>query len=104
METIPRFQKWIRTGGQGSRPHSRDEHLSGTEAVGHASLSRSGTIVSLRRLLPEAEILGSDDVAISGCAATRGGSRGQLFAALVGSQHDGHDFIPRPSAAAVPPS
>ena len=53
-----------------------------------------GQFVSLRRLLPEAEILGADDIAISGCACdSRQVREGELFAALVGTQHDGHDFI-----------
>jgi UDP-N-acetylmuramoyl-L-alanyl-D-glutamate--2,6-diaminopimelate ligase len=53
-----------------------------------------GQFVRLRRLLPAAEILGADDIAISGCACdSRQVREGELFAALVGSQHDGHDFI-----------
>jgi UDP-N-acetylmuramoyl-L-alanyl-D-glutamate--2,6-diaminopimelate ligase len=53
-----------------------------------------GQFVSLRHLLPEAEILGADDIAISGCACdSRQVRQGELFAALVGSRQDGHDFI-----------
>ncbi len=53
-----------------------------------------GQFVSLRRLLPEAEILGADDIAISGCACdSRQVREGELFTALVGSRHDGHEFI-----------
>ena len=53
-----------------------------------------GQFVSLRRLLPEAEIPGAGDIAISGCACdSRQVREGELFAALVGSRHDGHDFI-----------
>ncbi len=44
--------------------------------------------------MPEAEIVGADDVAISGCTCdSRQVRDGELFAALVGSRHDGHDFI-----------
>ena len=58
-----------------------------------------GQFVSLRRLLPEAEILGADDIAISGCACdSRQVREGELFAALVGSQHDGHDFVAEAAA------
>jgi UDP-N-acetylmuramoyl-L-alanyl-D-glutamate--2,6-diaminopimelate ligase len=58
-----------------------------------------GQFVSLRRLLPEAEILGADDVAISGCACdSRQVRGGELFAALAGSRDDGHDFIAEAAA------
>lgn len=53
-----------------------------------------GQFVSLRRLLPEAVILGADDIAVSGCACDSRQIRGgELFAALVGRNHDGHDHI-----------
>ena len=53
-----------------------------------------GHLVRLRRLLPEAEIFGADDVAISGCTCdSRQVREGDLFVALGGSRHDGHDFI-----------
>ena len=53
-----------------------------------------GHAVPLRRLLPEAEIIGADNVEISGFACdSRQGRQGELFAALQGSRHDGHDFI-----------
>jgi UDP-N-acetylmuramoyl-L-alanyl-D-glutamate--2,6-diaminopimelate ligase len=53
-----------------------------------------GQSVNLRRLLPEAQIQGAGEVAITGCACdSREVREGQVFAALVGSQHDGHDFI-----------
>ncbi len=53
-----------------------------------------GHAVSIRRLLPEAEIIGAGDVEISGCTCDARQVRGgELFAALVGSRHDGHDFI-----------
>ena len=44
-----------------------------------------GHVVPLRRLLPEAEIIGADDVEISGCACdSRQVREGELFAALSG--------------------
>ncbi len=53
-----------------------------------------GRVVGLRKLLPEAEIHGPDDVAVSGCACdSRRVRQGELFAALAGRRHDGHDFI-----------
>jgi UDP-N-acetylmuramoyl-L-alanyl-D-glutamate--2,6-diaminopimelate ligase len=52
-----------------------------------------GQLVSLRRLLPEAEIVGADDVWITGCSSdSRQLHEGELFAALSGSRCDGHDF------------
>jgi UDP-N-acetylmuramoyl-L-alanyl-D-glutamate--2,6-diaminopimelate ligase len=53
-----------------------------------------GRLVSLRNLLPEAEIFGGGDIQISGCANdSRHVREGELFAALTGGDHDGHDFI-----------
>ena len=53
-----------------------------------------GHFVSLRELLPDAQIAGADDIAISGCTCdSRQVRGGELFAALVGSRHDGHDFV-----------
>jgi UDP-N-acetylmuramoyl-L-alanyl-D-glutamate--2,6-diaminopimelate ligase len=44
-------------------------------------------------LLPEAEIVGADDVWIAGCTSdSRHIREGELFAALAGSGCDGHDF------------
>ena len=58
-----------------------------------------GYSVSLRKLLPEAEFLGSDDICVSGCSCdSRRIEPGDLFAALVGSRHDGHDFIAEAAA------
>jgi UDP-N-acetylmuramoyl-L-alanyl-D-glutamate--2,6-diaminopimelate ligase len=58
-----------------------------------------GHAVSLRRLLPDAEIVGADDVAISGCACdSRQVREGDLFAALPGSRCDGYDFVAEASA------
>ena len=52
-----------------------------------------GHLVSLRGLLPEAAIIGTDDVWISGCTSdSRQVRGGELFAALMGSHSDGHDF------------
>jgi UDP-N-acetylmuramoyl-L-alanyl-D-glutamate--2,6-diaminopimelate ligase len=52
-----------------------------------------GRLVSLRGLLPEAEIIGSNDVSISGCTCdSRQVRPDELFVALQGSRHDGHDF------------
>jgi UDP-N-acetylmuramoyl-L-alanyl-D-glutamate--2,6-diaminopimelate ligase len=52
-----------------------------------------GQVVSLRRLLPEAEIIGGDDVWITGCSSdSRQVREGELFAALAGSRCDGRDF------------
>ena len=51
--------------------------------------------VSLRRLLPNAEILGAEDICTRACSAdSRRLEPGALFAALVGNAADGHDFIP----------
>jgi UDP-N-acetylmuramoyl-L-alanyl-D-glutamate--2,6-diaminopimelate ligase len=50
--------------------------------------------ISLRKLLPEAEFLGSDDLRVGGCACdSREVRPGDLFAALPGSLYDGRDFI-----------
>ncbi len=52
-----------------------------------------GRVVNLRRLLPEAEITGADDVWISGCSSdSRQIHEGELFAALAGSRCHGQDF------------
>ncbi|MBU4273411.1 MAG: UDP-N-acetylmuramoyl-L-alanyl-D-glutamate--2,6-diaminopimelate ligase [Planctomycetes bacterium] len=53
-----------------------------------------GHLVSLRGLLPEAELLGAADVPLSGCTCdSRKVRPGDLFIALAGSRHDGNDFI-----------
>jgi UDP-N-acetylmuramoyl-L-alanyl-D-glutamate--2,6-diaminopimelate ligase len=53
-----------------------------------------GQFVDLRRLLPEAELVGAQDVAITGCTCdSRQVREGNLFVALVGRCQDGHDFI-----------
>jgi len=53
-----------------------------------------GQHLSLRRLLPDADFLGADDIRLSGCACdSRRVQPGDLFAALRGSRRDGRDFI-----------
>jgi len=53
-----------------------------------------GRAVSIRRLLPEVEIIGAPDVAIGGCTCDSRRIRpGDLFVALEGHQCDGHDFL-----------
>ena len=53
-----------------------------------------GHLVRLRTLLPEAEFIGPDDIGASGCAAdSRRVEPGDLFVAIVGGRHDGHDFV-----------
>ena len=61
-----------------------------------------GHLVSLRELLPDAETIGADDIAVSGCTCdSRQVRGGELFAALAGSRHDGHDFIAEAVAAGL---
>ncbi len=53
-----------------------------------------GLQVSLRRLLPEAEIVGAADAAITGCTCdSRQIREGELFAAIAGNRCDGHDYL-----------
>ncbi len=50
-----------------------------------------GLWISLRRLFPEAEILGADDVEVAACTAdSRQVEPGDLFVALAGRGEDGH--------------
>lgn len=50
--------------------------------------------LSLRQLLPEAEFFGTDDLWISGCSRdSRRVRANELFAALPGVDHDGHDYL-----------
>ena len=50
--------------------------------------------VSLRRLLPEAQFVGCEDLQVSGCSAdSRRLDPGQVFVAVKGTRHDGHAFI-----------
>ena len=50
--------------------------------------------IRLRQILPEIEIFGADDVLVSACAAdSRTCREGDLFAALVGSNVDGHEYV-----------
>ncbi len=49
--------------------------------------------ISLRELLPEARFTGGEDICIGSLSAdSRRCQPGDLFAALVGAEHDGHDF------------
>jgi len=58
-----------------------------------------GHLGNLRALLPDAEIVGVDDIAVSGCTCdSRQVRDGELFVALTGSRHDGHDFIAEAAA------
>lgn len=50
--------------------------------------------VSLRRLLPEARFVGCHDWEVSGCSAdSRRLDPGQVFVAVRGARHDGHEFV-----------
>jgi len=50
--------------------------------------------VSLRRLLPDARFVGCRDWEVSGCTSdSRRLDPGQLFVAVRGNRHDGHEFI-----------
>lgn len=52
--------------------------------------------VSLRSLLPEAQLRGCHDLVVSGCSQdSRRVEPGEIFAALRGERHDGHEFAPR---------
>ncbi len=54
-----------------------------------------GQPIRLRALLPDAQFHGADDILVARCACdSRRIERGSLFAALRGTRHDGHDFIP----------
>ena len=53
-----------------------------------------GQSIRLDALLPEAAIVAADDIRVGGCSCdSRRIEPGQLFAALQGRQHDGHDFV-----------
>jgi len=50
--------------------------------------------VSLRAILPEAEFIGAEDVLVRGaCGDSRRCRQDDLFVALRGTRHDGHEFI-----------
>ncbi len=52
--------------------------------------------VSLRELLPEALFLGCRDLVVSGCSAdSRRVEPGEVFVAIRGRRHDGHDYLER---------
>ncbi len=56
---------------------------------------RTNTVggVSLRQALPEAQFLGASDIRVQSCTSDSRRCRpGDLFVALAGTQHDGHDF------------
>ncbi|MBW3600276.1 MAG: UDP-N-acetylmuramyl-tripeptide synthetase, partial [Planctomycetes bacterium] len=49
--------------------------------------------VSLRRVLPEAKILGAEDIEVHACCSdSRGCQPGDLFVAMEGARCDGHDY------------
>jgi len=53
-----------------------------------------GPQISLRQLLPEAEFVGADDILVGACSRDSRSLRpGELFAALSGETHDGHDHV-----------
>lgn len=50
--------------------------------------------VSLRKLLPEAEFLGAGDIFVDACSCdSRSIGPGELFVAIQGTVHDGHEFV-----------
>src|SRR5690606_4274409 len=64
------------------RPYGMIDTLGGPHAI------------SLRALLPEAVFYGADDIRVESCSCDSRRCRpGDLFVALQGAQHDGHDFI-----------
>ena len=57
------------------------------------SVPKAGGL-SLRQLLPAARFVGAEDIRVTSCAAdSRACERGDLFAALPGSESDGIDFV-----------
>ncbi len=53
-----------------------------------------GQLVRLSRLLPDAVFFGADDIPVFGCACdSRRVKPRDLFVALEGSRHDGHEFV-----------
>jgi UDP-N-acetylmuramoyl-L-alanyl-D-glutamate--2,6-diaminopimelate ligase len=61
---------------------------------------RSSTVASLAEAIPQAALVGSGDVAVTGAQYdSRLVRPGDLFAALTGADFDGHDYIDRAQAA-----
>lgn len=53
-----------------------------------------GNLISLRHVLPGAEFVGAEDIRVRACTRdSRTVRPGDLFAALRGTRHDGHDFV-----------
>ncbi len=58
-----------------------------------------GPPIQLRRLVPEAEVLGADDLLVAGCTSdTRRLKPGDVFVALRGREADGHDYARQAAA------
>jgi UDP-N-acetylmuramoyl-L-alanyl-D-glutamate--2,6-diaminopimelate ligase len=63
------------------------------------SCPEGGRRIRLREVLPEAELVGADDIEVAGCSRdSRQVQAGELFAALRGSRADGHDFAVQAAA------
>src|SRR6185437_1168843 len=78
---IPRTQPKIIRPGEARRP------------LGMADRTSPVAGISLRELLPGAEIIGADDIRVDRCCVDSRQCRpGDLFVALPGSRTDGHDF------------
>ncbi len=72
----------------------------GKEALHMPLTYHCATGASLRQLLPAADLIGADDVAVQSCTAdSRAVQDGDLFAALVGTQVDGHDYASQAAAS-----
>ncbi|HEY2148370.1 MAG TPA: UDP-N-acetylmuramoyl-L-alanyl-D-glutamate--2,6-diaminopimelate ligase, partial [Pirellulales bacterium] len=90
-------------GRQDRRPPSGSSHYGDAESLGGAgqgglammpALTPRTHSVSLKRLCPTARFFGSADIEVDSVAAdSRAVEPGDLFAALVGNNTDGHDHI-----------
>jgi UDP-N-acetylmuramoyl-L-alanyl-D-glutamate--2,6-diaminopimelate ligase len=59
----------------------------------------AGQRISLRQVLPDAELVGADDIDVRSCTCDCRTLRpGDLFAAMRGSHHDGHQFAAEAAA------